>query len=84
MTDRESRVRERAYALWERDGKPHGRSVDYWLKAERELMPEPLSKGPQARKPAARKTVAKANGKAPAAVKAAAKAKPSTPAKASI
>lgn len=34
---REQRVRERAYRLWEADGKPHGRDVEYWQRA-RELI----------------------------------------------
>jgi hypothetical protein len=34
---REQRVRERAYHLWETDGKPHGRDVEYWERA-RELV----------------------------------------------
>lgn len=34
---REQRVRERAYHLWEVDGKPHGRDVEYWERA-RELI----------------------------------------------
>ena len=35
--DREHRVRERAYHLWEADGKPHGRDIEYWERA-RELV----------------------------------------------
>jgi len=35
--DLESRIRERAYRLWEREGRPEGRSLDHWLEAEREL-----------------------------------------------
>jgi hypothetical protein len=35
--EREHRVRERAYLLWEADGKPHGRDVEYWERA-RELV----------------------------------------------
>jgi hypothetical protein len=35
--EREQRVRERAYHLWEADGKPHGRDVEYWQRA-RELI----------------------------------------------
>jgi Protein of unknown function (DUF2934) len=33
----ERRVRERAYAIWEREGRPHGRDRDHWFAAEREL-----------------------------------------------
>jgi hypothetical protein len=35
--EREQRVRERAYLLWESEGKPHGRDVEYWERA-RELI----------------------------------------------
>jgi hypothetical protein len=35
--EREHRVRERAYLMWESDGKPHGRDVEYWERA-RELV----------------------------------------------
>jgi hypothetical protein len=35
--DRDRRVRERAYHLWEADGKPHGHDVEYWERA-RELV----------------------------------------------
>jgi hypothetical protein len=30
-------IRRRAYALWEADGRPHGRDDEYWHRAEREL-----------------------------------------------
>jgi hypothetical protein len=35
--EREARIRERAYHLWEADGRPHGRSTEYWERA-RELV----------------------------------------------
>lgn len=35
--DLEQRIRERAYHLWEADGRPHGRDVEYWERA-RELI----------------------------------------------
>ncbi|HEY4173219.1 MAG TPA: DUF2934 domain-containing protein [Rhodopila sp.] len=35
--EREQRIRERAYHLWETEGKPHGRDVEYWERA-RELV----------------------------------------------
>ncbi len=28
------RVRQTAYFLWEQDGGPHGRAIDYWLRAK--------------------------------------------------
>jgi hypothetical protein len=33
-TDREERIRERAYKLWEENGRPHGRDVELWEQAE--------------------------------------------------
>jgi Protein of unknown function (DUF2934) len=30
-------VRERAYHIWEDEGRPGGRDLDHWLQAEREL-----------------------------------------------
>ena len=35
-SDQEKRIRERAYELWERDGRPEGRSQLHWEQAERE------------------------------------------------
>lgn len=32
--EHEARVRERAYHLWDADGRPYGRDLDYWLRAE--------------------------------------------------
>jgi len=32
------RIQERAFALWEADGRPEGREWDYWLAAEREIV----------------------------------------------
>jgi hypothetical protein len=31
--DREQRIRERAYHLWDRDGRPEGRELEYWEQA---------------------------------------------------
>lgn len=43
MDDLQSKIRERAYQLWEQEGRQHGRDVEYWLQAERSLAaaPEP-------------------------------------------
>jgi hypothetical protein len=37
MDDTEQRIRERAYHLWEADGRPHGQELEYWERA-RELI----------------------------------------------
>jgi Protein of unknown function (DUF2934) len=36
----EQRVRERAYAIWLREGSPEGHAEQFWLMAEEELMAE--------------------------------------------
>ncbi|MCF3935304.1 DUF2934 domain-containing protein [Acuticoccus sp. M5D2P5] len=36
--DHEQRIRERAYAIWKRDGQPDGRHSEHWNQAERELQ----------------------------------------------
>ena len=35
--ERETRVRERAYKLWEEDGRPHGRDVEFWERARLQI-----------------------------------------------
>lgn len=37
MEGRAEEVRERAYRIWEKEGKPHGCDLEHWLQAEREL-----------------------------------------------
>jgi hypothetical protein len=37
MEDRDYKVRRRAHELWESEGKPEGREMDFWLQAEREI-----------------------------------------------
>ncbi|MGP0001577.1 MAG: DUF2934 domain-containing protein [Acetobacteraceae bacterium] len=41
----EDRVRERAYALWEEDGRPDGRSDEYWQQARSEVEAEEAEPG---------------------------------------
>jgi hypothetical protein len=36
----EHRVRERAYEIWERAGRPEGKSTEHWLQAEAEIAAE--------------------------------------------
>jgi hypothetical protein len=56
-------VEDRAYALWESQGRPHGRDVEDWLQAETEIMAasgtgSSLSAPSSTASPAARKTKA--------------------------
>jgi hypothetical protein len=38
--DREQRIRERAYQIWEREGKPQGRDAQHWQQAAAEVEAE--------------------------------------------
>lgn len=38
--DKEQRIHDRAYELWEREGKPDGRDVEFWQKAVTEIAAE--------------------------------------------
>jgi len=40
MAEREKRILERAYQLWEEAGRPQGRDQEFWEKAEREMNKE--------------------------------------------
>ena len=37
----EHAIRERAYYLWEQDGRPHGRDLEYWSRAAAEAAAKP-------------------------------------------
>lgn len=34
----EETIRDRAYQIWEEEGKPHGRHHEHWLRAEKEIQ----------------------------------------------
>ena len=38
--DHEEAIRGRAYALWQQDGRPEGKDLDHWLRAEAEVANE--------------------------------------------
>src|SRR5215475_7888223 len=40
---REQEVRERAFVIWEHEGRPEGRRVDHWLRAEAEVLSDGAS-----------------------------------------
>jgi len=71
--DRQHRIRQRAHAIWESHGRPHGHDRDHWDLATQEIDAEDA----KAKKPARAAAVAKpkAAAKAPATKKPAAKAK---------
>jgi len=37
LSDCEQSIRERAYAIWEQEGRPHDRNMVHWLQAESEI-----------------------------------------------
>jgi hypothetical protein len=39
-SDKEARIRERAYDIWVREGRPHGRDAEHWQKAVAEITAE--------------------------------------------
>jgi hypothetical protein len=45
MTDREQRIRQRAFELWERAGRPPGREAEHWREAERAIREEEARTG---------------------------------------
>jgi hypothetical protein len=55
---REQRIRERAYAIWESEGRPAGRAEAHWLQAEAEIAGESRQSdqgaAPAPKRPAAR------------------------------
>jgi Protein of unknown function (DUF2934) len=52
MSDREQRIRERAYQIWEMKGRPERQEEEHWLEAERELGAASSGKDPENLEPA--------------------------------
>ena len=38
--DKQTLIEQRAYALWQREGRPHGRHEEHWHRATREVEAE--------------------------------------------
>jgi Protein of unknown function (DUF2934) len=56
--DIRARIERRAYELWEAEGRPQGRELEHWLRAEAELkghVPAPFKPKPPAPLPAREK-----------------------------
>ncbi len=51
MTISEERIRERAFQIWNEEGRPEGKDVEHWEKARLRLIAE--SRTPQAAEPPA-------------------------------
>jgi hypothetical protein len=39
-SDEEARIRERAYEIWAREGRPHGKDEEHWQRARAEISAE--------------------------------------------
>ena len=48
MSDKERRIRARAYEIYEQEGRQDGRAEEHWQQAEREIEPALASAGAQA------------------------------------
>ena len=57
MLDRDAKIQERAYAIWEKMGYPHGADWDHWFEAEKQVDRE-LLKSFKPKKPRAKKAKA--------------------------
>lgn len=67
MAERENKVRDRAYALWQAEGEPHGRDRDHWTQAELELGDDDSAAAEPADSPAADTPLTDTQDTAPAA-----------------
>ena len=70
-SDREERIKQRAYALWQSEGHRHGRHEDHWHRAEREIAAEEAGsskaprRAPRSGKAAAEKSAAATLARSP-------------------
>jgi hypothetical protein len=66
-SDRRKRIEQRAYALWEAEGQPHGRHEDHWRRAADEIEAEDTAGVATRRIPrgASRRGVEKSAGRSP-------------------
>lgn len=60
MPPDETRIRIRAYAIWEAEGRPHGRDAAHWHEAFRQIVAEDEAAAPPAKTPARRPAARKA------------------------
>ena len=72
-SDREERIKERAYAIWLAEGRVHGKHQDHWHQAEREIAAEETGSEPAGAAAARRPSRARAATPAGAGGTAAAK-----------
>jgi hypothetical protein len=67
-SERKASVEQRAYKIWEEEGRPHGRDQEHWHRAERDLIGHPdAAKAPEAAVKAKRKAAPKSAKPVPSA-----------------
>lgn len=72
IDDKQDRIRKRAHAIWESEGRPDGAHERHWHQASTEVYAEKAKPSATSKKPAARaKTAAKPASKSAASAKAA-------------
>lgn len=71
MASNEERIRQRAYEIWEQEGRPHGEDMRHWLLAFQEIAASTEGDGQAAKKARSKKVTTPA-----ASPKSKAKAKP--------
>jgi hypothetical protein len=52
--NRDEQLRQRAYRIWEADGRPDGMEAEHWARAEREIASEETGVNPANAAPASR------------------------------
>ncbi|MFD1702259.1 DUF2934 domain-containing protein [Methylopila henanensis] len=50
MSDRDARISELAYRIWEEEGRPEGRDGDHWIEAERRYAAQETPPAPPKKK----------------------------------
>ncbi|WP_409527034.1 DUF2934 domain-containing protein [Rhizobium sp. BK650] len=56
MASNEERIRQRAYEIWEREGRPHGEDMKHWLQAFQEIAASAQADDQTAKKPRGKKS----------------------------
>jgi len=59
ITDRRTAIEAHAYAIWEREGRPDGKDLEHWLRAEAEVDVEQAGARALLEAPKPRQSVAK-------------------------
>lgn len=66
--ERERAISERAYAIWHEEGRPEGKNLEHWLRAEREHAGHGGAASPPGQAPGRPRTAAPRRAKAGAGV----------------